>query len=164
MDTGDFSKSRTIALIIANGTIDDVQPRDSSRFVLEPRGIGGTKWTTENPPNYVERSHYLLGRTVDSGRVWDIIAAARYLKKLNPEARLEVRGEGRGGVLAIYAAILEEEIDAVILGEIPASLMDQEAPALLNALRVCDLPIAVGLLADREVTSPQIGGFYRGPQ
>src|SRR5688572_3836360 len=150
-DTDDFTKAREIELIVANGPIDNVQTGEGSSFVLEPRGVGGTQWTTKNPPNYVERSHYLLGRTVDSGRVWDIIAAARYLKTLNPKARLEVRGEGRGGVLAVYAAVLEESIDGVRLGKIPGSLMDPEAPALLNALRVCDLPEMLGLLAGRGV-------------
>ncbi|PYI89457.1 MAG: hypothetical protein DME26_01250, partial [Verrucomicrobia bacterium] len=48
-------------------------------YVCEPRGVGGTGWTQKNPPNTVARSHYLLGRTVDSGRVWDIAATARYL-------------------------------------------------------------------------------------
>jgi hypothetical protein len=139
-------------LIVANGTVDDVQRRDGFRFVIEPRGLGETKWTTKNPPNYVERSHYLLGRTVDSGRVWDIIAAARYLKKTYPNARLELRGEGRGGVLAIYAALLEESIDGIRLGKIPESLMDEGAPALLNALRVCDVPEVLGMLGDRGLT------------
>jgi hypothetical protein len=76
---GDFAKARKITLVIANEAIDEGPSGDGSQFVLEPRGIGGTKWTTKNPPNYVERSHYLLGRTVDSGRVWDIIAAVKYL-------------------------------------------------------------------------------------
>jgi hypothetical protein len=157
-DTDDFTKAREITLVVANGTIDDVPGRDGVRFVLEPRGIGGTQWTTKNPPNYVERSHYLLGRTVDSGRVWDIVAAARYLKKIYPDARLEIRGEGQGGVLAIYAAILEEGVDAVTLAKIPQSLMEGDAPALLNALRVCDLPEAIALLADRQIEIDESNG------
>jgi dienelactone hydrolase len=56
----------------------------------EPRGIGATKWTRKNPPNYVERSHALLGRTVDVGRVWDVIAATRYLP-----ATSRLAGDGR---------------------------------------------------------------------
>ena len=36
------------------------------------------RWTTRNPPNYVERDCFLPGQTPDSGRIWDLAAAARY--------------------------------------------------------------------------------------
>src|SRR4029434_8381817 len=49
-------------------------------FACEVRGVGAGRWTQKNPPNYVARSHYLLGRTVDSGRVWDLVATARGLR------------------------------------------------------------------------------------
>jgi dienelactone hydrolase len=112
---------------------------DSSSFVLEPRGIGGTRWTVKNPPNYVARSHYLLGRTVDAGRVWDIIASARYLRAKHGQ-EVTVTGEGAYGVLAMYAALLEPEIGRVEAKNTPGTLMDSSAPVLLNALRVCDIP------------------------
>src|SRR5262249_32306493 len=35
-------------------------------------------WTQKSPPNYVERAHVLLGRTIDEGRVHDIIATINY--------------------------------------------------------------------------------------
>jgi len=163
---GNLENTKTIVLAVADedigqATINFGDKETDAIFVVEPRGIGATKWTTKNPPNYVERSHYLLGRTVDSGRVWDVIAAARYLKDKQPKAKIKLAGEGRAGVLAVFAAIFEEEVGGVILGTIPESLMDSNAPALLNALRVCDLPTAVGLLADREVQSPQTGRFFQ---
>lgn len=145
----DVTKIGRIILIVANETIDDVRVEGGNQFVLEPRGTGGTKWTTKNPPNYVERSHYLLGRTVDSGRVWDVIATARYLKKTYPNAQLEMQGEGRGGVLVMYAALLEDGISGVSVKSAPGSLMHKDSPALLNALRVCDLKEIRELLKDR---------------
>ncbi|MGC8641778.1 MAG: alpha/beta hydrolase family protein, partial [Isosphaeraceae bacterium] len=33
--------------------------------ILAPRGVGPTAWDRKSPPNYVARSHVLLGRTVD---------------------------------------------------------------------------------------------------
>ena len=145
-----------IILLIANEEITEakaefLREQSSPMFILEPRGIGATQWTSKNPPNYVERSHYLLGRTVDSGRVWDAIATAGYLREKYEGARVVLAGEGRAGVNAIYAALLEEDIAGVVLGRIPESLMDDEAPALLNALRVCDIPDAIKLLGKREV-------------
>jgi hypothetical protein len=130
-------------------------------YACEPRGLGLSQWTRQDPPNYVERAHYLLGRTVDSGRIWDIIATARFLRAQH-EGGLPVvlAGEDGAGALAIYAALLEREIAGLILQNPPASLMDRSAPALLNALRVCDVPEALGLVAPRPVTIAGFGGDW----
>ena len=122
-------------------------------YVCSPRGIGPTRWTRKNPPNYVERSHVLLGRTVDTGRVWDIIAAARYLHdKYGSGIPVYVSGDGAAGVLAAYAALWEPEIVGVIVSNPPLSHMDDEAPQFLNVLRVCDIPDILGMLAPRALT------------
>ena len=94
-------------------------------YLFAPRGVDQTRWTRKNPPNYVERSHVLLGRTVDTGRVWDIIAAVRYLRsKHNNNIPVHVLGEGAGGVLAAYTALLAPEIAGVTLYKPPLSHMD----------------------------------------
>jgi hypothetical protein len=122
-------------------------------YVCEPRGIGATRWTRKNPPNYVERSHVLLGRTVDTGRVRDVVSAARYLRKVYEEKVPVVAvGEGPAGVLAAYAALWEPDIEAVILSKPPLTHMANSAPQLLNVLRVCDIPEVLGMLAPRSVT------------
>jgi len=122
-------------------------------YLCAPRGVDRTRWTRKNPPNYVERSHVLLGLTVDAGRVWDIISTARYLKdKYNSNIPVVVFGEGAAGVLAAYAALWEPEIAGVILNEPPLSHMDTEAPRFLNVLRVCDIPDVLGMLAPRTLT------------
>jgi dienelactone hydrolase len=114
--------------------------------------VGETRWTRRNPPNYVERAHYLLGRTVDSGRVWDLAAIARYLKAQGGgQSPVYLAGEGAAGVLCAYAALLEPDIAGVALFHPPASHMDDSAPALLNVLRVCDIAQAVGMVAPRPV-------------
>jgi len=117
-----------------------------------PRGVDRTRWTRKNPPNYVERSHVLLGRTVDAGRVWDVAAVARYLYgKHGCKRPVYVLGEGPAGVLAAYAALWEPEIAGAILNKPPLSHMEADAPALLNVLRVCDIPEVLGMLAPRPV-------------
>jgi hypothetical protein len=129
-----------------------VTPEDAL-YVCEPRGIGASRWTTKNPPNYVERSHYLLGRTADSGRVWDLIATARYLRALHGgQGPVYVVGESSSAVLAVYAALLEPDVDGLVLSKPPATHMDNRAPALLNVLRVCDIPEAIGMVAPRPIT------------
>jgi len=122
-------------------------------YVCAPRGVDETRWSRKNPPNYVDRSHVLLGRTVDEGRVWDVIATARYLHaKHEGKMPVYVAGEGAAGVLAAYAALWEPEIAGVIIGSPPLSHMDAKAPPLLNVLRVCDMPDVLGMLAPRPLT------------
>ena len=120
-------------------------------YLFHPRGTGQTRWTRKNPPNYVERSFALLGRTADTARVWDIVAAARFLREKNPDVPLWVAGRGGKGVLAAYAALWEEDIAGVHLREPPAGHMDPAAPQFLNVLRVCDIPEVLGMLAPRPV-------------
>ena len=119
-------------------------------FRLRTRGVGRTEWTRRNPPNYVERSHALLGSTVDTGRVRDVIAVARWLAK-DSGLPVHVSGMGRAGIIVAYAALLEPEIaGAVLLG--PAlSHMDPEAPQFLNVLRVADVPETLGMLAPKPL-------------
>jgi dienelactone hydrolase len=131
---------------------------DQEVVFCEPRGIGATKWTRKNPLNYVERSHALLGRTVDAGRVWDVIAAVRYLPASarfgNDRAKLpiHVAGSGAAGLIAAYAAVLDEQVAGVTLVSPPTTHnMNNVAPQLLNVLRVCDVPDALGLIAPRPL-------------
>ncbi len=128
---------------------------DQAIVFCEPRGVGATKWTRKNPPNYVERCHALLGRTVDAGRVWDVLAAARYLParlaKDGAKLPVHVAGQGAAGVIAAYAAVLDEQIAGVTIISPFASHMDKGAPQFLNILRVCDIPDVLGMLAPREL-------------
>ena len=112
------------------------------------RGVFG-QWTKKSPPNYVERAHVLLGRTVDLGRVWDIVATVRYLKEKEKED-ISVLGVGQAGILGAYAALFEPSIKEVTIIDPPTSHRD--GPIFLNVLRVLDIPEALGLLAPRRLT------------
>jgi len=117
------------------------------------RGVGATRWTMKNPPNYVERCHVLLGRTVDTGRVRDVVAAARYLhERHDGKLPVHVVGEGRFGLIGAYAALLEPDIAGVALDRPALTHMDARSPQLLNVLRVCDVPEVLGALAPRPLT------------
>ena len=119
--------------------------------ILSPRGCGESlAWTRKNPPNYVERAHALLGRTVDTGRVWDVQATARWLHEAEGnELSIGVVGRGPAGVLGAYAALFETSIAEVTLVDPPSTHLN--GPFLLNVLKVLDIPDAVGLLAPRNV-------------
>jgi hypothetical protein len=120
-------------------------------YRCEPRGIGDTRWTAKNPPNTVLRAHALLGRTADTGRVYDVIATARYLRKMHKTARIEVIGEGSGAILAAYAALWEPDIDGVVAHRPFVTHMDPAAPQFLSVLRVADVPDLLGMLAPRPL-------------
>lgn len=68
-----------------------------STVSLSPRGCGESlAWTHKSPPNYVERAHALVGRTVDAGRVYDIQAVARWLHEAEGnELTIGVAGRGK---------------------------------------------------------------------
>ncbi|MDZ4689030.1 MAG: hypothetical protein SH850_28475, partial [Planctomycetaceae bacterium] len=119
---------------------------------LRPRGTGVTQWTRKNPPNYVERSHVLLGQTVDTGRVRDVLAMTHHLRTRFPDAKIHVEGSGNAGIIAAYAALLDPAVTAVELKNPPATHQANDAPQFLNVLRVADIPVALGLLAPRPLT------------
>ena len=155
--------ANSVMLVVLNADEGNMEPdwarklatEDQLMVFCEPRGVGGTEWTRKNPPNYVERSHALLGRTVDTGRVWDIVAAAKYLSKSRDGASglpVHVVGRGAAGVLGVYAAVWAPEITEVTAISPPRSHMDSSAPQFLNVLRVCDVPHAMALVAPRPLT------------
>jgi cephalosporin-C deacetylase-like acetyl esterase len=147
------------ALIYAKGAADVVYPIDYDPLlsvlgrhvvlVLKPRAV-------DYPAdNYkiatLERTAALVGATIESMQVWDILRSVDFLTegeglKLNSIA---VYGRKQMGALALYAAALDERITRVILEDPPVSHW-QGAP-LLNVLRVTDLAEAAGLLAPREM-------------
>ncbi len=103
----------------------------------------------------MERSLALLGRTVDSGRVWDVRVAAFTLdralgEKGTKDVAVKVLGRGQAGIIAAYAALFEPAISEVALVEPTESHM--EGPHFLNVLRILEIPDALGLLAPRKVT------------
>jgi dienelactone hydrolase len=126
-----------------------------SVLLLSARGVGPGAWTRDKFPNPVERSMALLGGTVDGGRIWDVMTiAGRY-----SGAGIQWRAAGRGsaGILAAYAALYQPAIESVVAVAPPASHRPmteggQYGPALLNVLRILDIPEALGCLAPRRLT------------
>ncbi len=149
---------KRILLIVNTGInremeLGDFAEASDAVYECDPRGVGRTIWSIRNPPNYVARSHVLLGRTVEDGRIWDIVAVARYLHQQHEgKASVYLVGEGAGAVLSAYAMLLEPSIDGAILNSPIMSHMDPGAPSLLNVLRVCDFPDVLGGLAPRTLS------------
>jgi hypothetical protein len=133
---------------------------DEPVLLVAPRNSGPMRWQ-DSAPFYIQRSLPLLGRTVDSGRLADVLAVAAQLLRTNTRGAPSTRiiGRGSAGVIAAYVALLEPRVSEVVVVDPPAS--HRTGPIFLNVLRVVDVPEALGLLAPRPLTvyTSQAGAF-----
>jgi hypothetical protein len=134
----------------------EIPGRDQLLLFIQPRGSEFSHWTRKNPPNYVERSCALLGRTADSGRILDILSWLNGIPQSKKESEKkeisEIAGRGRASLIAAYVAVLHDRmLQQVTLIDPPTTHMDPAAPQFLNILRVCDVPDMLGLIAPRPL-------------
>jgi cephalosporin-C deacetylase-like acetyl esterase len=124
---------------------------EAVRVTVWPRGVGEVPWPKTTWVHMLRNAMH-TGQTVDSMRLLDVLAAVREVRSM-PEvdpSRITVMGSGVSGAIALYAAILDEEIAQVILDNPPQS--HREGPLFLNILRHTDLPEAAALIAPRRLT------------
>jgi hypothetical protein len=120
-------------------------------LVLNPRAVDYPM--DVNRTSVTKMTAALLGGTLESMQLWDILRSVDYLvdeEKLTL-ASLSVYGRRAMGGLALHAAALDTRITRVILDDPPSS--HWQAPALLNVLRITDLAEVAGLVAPREIVS-----------
>ncbi len=118
-------------------------------LLVAPRGTGPTRW--QDPAPYtIQRSLPLLGSTVDTGRLEDVLAIASHVLQHKAGGPWAIAGRGPAGVIAAYAALFENRLTEITLVAPPPSHRD--GPVFLNVLRVLDVPEALGMLAPRTLT------------
>jgi len=122
---------------------------DASVLLVAPRGSGPLHWTNP-PPYYIRRSLTLLGRTVDSCKLVDVVVVAREAVSNEKKWQWKIAGRGQAGVIAAYAALLEPRLTEVAAIDPPGS--HREGPIFVEVLRVVDIPEALGLLAPRPLS------------
>lgn len=124
--------------------------RSSTHFWFAPRGVGPTEWTRDPKKRvHVERRFYLLGETEDSARTWDVrrsIAAIRGILGEHEPASLTIEASGDASVWGLYAALFEDSVTDLVLTGLPKSHM--QGPALLNVMKILDVPHAVALASE----------------
>jgi hypothetical protein len=129
------------------------------RLAIQCRGIDETSWG-QDLQWYIRRNAAITGRTIASMRVYDALRAielARRLPGVDPD-RVAIAGRGQMAAVALYAAMLDGRLEAVILEQPPAT---QNAPSnpdgtgdaieMLNCLRYTDLPYVAGLLCPADL-------------
>src|SRR5205814_350928 len=94
------------------------------------------RWTRKSPPNYVERSHLLLGQTIDERKLHYLLVNVKRLARQETNQKWDGRiiGKGQAGIIAAYAALLEPSIKEVVLIDPPRTHKD--GPHFLGVLRV----------------------------
>ena len=101
----------------------------------------------------VERTAVWAGRTIAATHSTARKMSQTWVtdeEKLSPSS-ISLYGKGDMGILALYAALFDERIQQVILNAPPAS--HWQGPALLNVLRVTDVPEVAGALGPRRLIS-----------
>jgi cephalosporin-C deacetylase-like acetyl esterase len=169
------------ALIYVKGARDVVYPIDYDALlgvlrthvvlVLHPRAVD---YPIDNYKSAtIKRTAALLGATIESMQMWDILRSIDYLREAEglKLSSVSIYARKEMAVPAIYAAATDERISRVILDDPPYS--HWQGPAMLNALRFTDLPEVAALIAPREIVSlgplpkeyaltSAVYGFYGG--
>jgi len=141
---------------------DQLLGRESAKpvamLIIEPRGTGDTAWG-EELNMHVRRASAWSGRTLASMRVYDTLRglqAVRHLPFVDAK-QVALAGRGEMAAIALYAALLDGNLRALILDSPPAtqnapSERDGRGPAIemLNCLRITDLAQISGLLYPLE--------------
>jgi hypothetical protein len=118
---------------------------DEATAVVEFQGVEGVE-----PKKLIQirRRFMLLGETLDSRRVWEVVRIVQAIRNSFDFARLPLRFEADGdmAVNALYASLFAP-VNELVLSRLPAS--QANGPDYLNVLRVLDLPQAVAMASER---------------
>lgn len=98
----------------------------------------------------IERTALWAGRTIAAMQIWDILRAVKWAADESRPSGIAIYGKGDMGILAMYAALYEPRIQHIILNDPPVS--HWQSPALLNVLRITDIPEVGRALKSRRIT------------
>jgi cephalosporin-C deacetylase-like acetyl esterase len=112
--------------------------------------------------HHMKRQAMVMGTTLESMQVYEILRSLQLLRTL-PEVdpdRIAVMGKGESGVNGMYAALLDGNVQRVILNSPPGSHL--QGPHYLGILRYTDIPeTAILLGTSLRVYGEAPAGFRR---
>jgi cephalosporin-C deacetylase-like acetyl esterase len=123
--------------------------KQNSKHMVYPRGVGRVSWDRDRRIKY-GRDAWILGRTMDDMRLADILCAVEAVATDPANEHIEelsLVGKGESGILAAYAALLDERVTRVVLHMPTESHL--EGPHLLGVLRFTDIKETLAMLAPR---------------
>jgi cephalosporin-C deacetylase-like acetyl esterase len=145
------------------GAIEGIMREGKIVLALDPRGWGESaargKADGGYTPSYQSAMRVLLvGKTIPGMQTVDVLRSFDYLRSRADvnAARISITGKGNGGVLALYAAVLEPRVTKVTCAGSPESymgivrqkmhedVMDIVVPGVLRDFDLPDLVKALG--------------------
>jgi cephalosporin-C deacetylase-like acetyl esterase len=99
--------------------------------------------------HHMKRQAMVAGTTLESMQVYEILRSLEFLRS-QPEidpARMTVVGQGETGINGLYAALLNENIERVMLASPPAS--HRQGPHYLGILKYTDIPVVIALIGGK---------------
>lgn len=119
--------------------------------VVEVRNTGATSvgpgylWT-------VQRTYPLFGETLSERQVSDLLAGISLIRAEQNVGPVAVYGSKATAPLAIYAALLDDQISEIVLVDPPVTHENPDTAQFLGILRVGDLPQNLALAYPRPIT------------
>jgi dienelactone hydrolase len=119
------------------------------RVAASPRPTDGLNPTAAK---HLRRRYMLVGHTIDSMRVFDLVNALNAL----PEKEITLAAEGDMAVNALFASLFSDKVKTLQLKNLPSTLdksgatPETYAPDYLNILRVLDIREALALQLERS--------------
>lgn len=134
----DAEKPKRIALLVLDLGAPETQsetwlakPGDETRAVLFVRGPQTTAMDKERAVAHLRRRYMLAGQTLDTMRVWDILAAREFLRSQYPDAPVEATGSGPHAGNIMLARLMDSDVRIRDVSSGEAN----EMPDHLNLLR-----------------------------
>lgn len=99
--------------------------------------------------HHMKRQAMVVGTTIESMQLYEVLRSLTFLRSL-PEvdpANITIVGKGETGIHGLYAALLSNGVQRVIVGSPPGS--HRAGPTYLGILRYTDIPEVIGLLGNK---------------
>ena len=136
--------------------LERIQWGDRAVLILETIDQGSRalernlrSYNDNDPVHHMKRQAMVMGTTLESIQVYELRRGLEFLRTL-PDVdptRITVTGKGTMGVNGMYAALLDGNVQRVILHSPPASHRD--GPHYLGILRYTDIPEVAAMLASK---------------
>jgi cephalosporin-C deacetylase-like acetyl esterase len=120
-----------------------VETLDSGTRALE---TNLRSYVDDDALHHMKRQAMVMGTTLESMQVYEIMRSLELLRTL-PEVdanRITVTGKHDAGINGLYAAILDSNVEQVIIGSAPPS--HKQGPHYLGVLRYTDIPETIALM------------------
>jgi len=99
--------------------------------------------------HHMKRQAMVAGGAIESMQLYEVLRSLEFLRSL-PEvdpSRIIIIGKGETGIHGLYAALLDVNVQRVVIGSPTAS--HRQGPTYLGILRYTDIPEVIGLLGNK---------------